>query len=234
MDGVEQFVQAYWKFVGCNIDKTIFDTFLEEGAIVIPPNSNQNGGKIDVDLVVKELNQQHVQMLKEDLYNSILTICGMPNRNGGSSTSDTGTAVHLRDGWSQAETRAKDVENIFKESEKRMLKIILRICRDLKSFKIKLKDIDIKFTRRNYEAIQSKSQVLVSMLQQPKIHPILAFIQSGMFADAEWAYSISKEYYEQWEQAQRDFLLAQSKQSQEKSSENKSDEGTSLKNAQTE
>ena len=78
-----------------------------------------------------------------------------------------------------------------------MLKLVLRICEDLAGFDLRLKDIDMKFTRRNYEAIQSKSQVLVSMLQQPKIHPRLAFLHSGLFTDAESAYAMSKEYYEQ-------------------------------------
>ena len=40
---------------------------------------------------------------------------------------------------------------------------------------LRVKDIALQFTRRNYEAIQSKSQVLVSMLQQSKIHPRLAY-----------------------------------------------------------
>ncbi|EJW97996.1 hypothetical protein EVA_13896, partial [gut metagenome] len=96
LDGVEQFIQAFWKFVGCNIDKQKYHEFLQEGAILVPPNDN--GGNIDVDLIVKELNQGQTQTLKDDLYNAVLTICGIPNRNGGSSTSDTGTAVLLRDG----------------------------------------------------------------------------------------------------------------------------------------
>lgn len=196
MDGVEQFIQAYWKFVGCKIDKEKFDEFLEKGAILVPPN--ETGGNIDVDLVVKELNQGQSQTLKEDIYSAIVTICGIPNRNGGSSTSDTGSAVLLRDGWSDAEARAKDSENVFKRSEKKMLKLVLRICRDLvDDFDLRLKDIDMKFTRRNYENIQSKSQVLISMLQNPKIHPQLAFQHSGMFSDAESAYSMSMEYYEE-------------------------------------
>ncbi len=196
MDGIEQFIQAYWKFIGCNIDKEKYQEFLKEGAILVPPNDN--GGRIDVDLIVKELNQDQTQTLKEDFYNSILTICGMPNRNGGSSTSDTGAAVLLRDGWSLAEARAKDSELMFKKSEKAMLKLVLRICRDLlKDFDLKLKDIDMKFTRRNYEAIQSKSQVLISMLQQPKIHPILAFEHSGLFTDPESAYALSMKYYDE-------------------------------------
>lgn len=127
----------------------------------------------------------------------MLTICGMPNRNGGSSTSDTGSAVLLRDGWSDAEARAKDSENVFKRAEKKMLKLVLRICRDLGGLTLKLSDIDMKFTRRNYEAIQSKSQVLISMLQEPKIHPQLAFQHSGMFSDAESAYTMSMKYYEE-------------------------------------
>jgi hypothetical protein len=35
------------------------------------------------------------------------------------------------------------------------------------------------------------------MLQQPKIHPRLAFESSGLFIDPERAYSISKEYHEE-------------------------------------
>lgn len=195
MDGVEQFIQAFWKFIGCNIKPEEFEEFLEKGAILVPPNDN--GGNIDVDLVVKELNQQQTQTLKDDLYNAVLTICGMPNRNGGSSTSDTGAAVLLRDGWSLAEARAKDSEHMFKKAEKKMLKLILRICRDLGDIDLRLKDIELQFTRRNYENIQSKSQVLVSMLQQPKIHPLLAFQHSGLFVDPERAYTLSMNYYKE-------------------------------------
>ena len=121
----------------------------------------------------------------------------MPNRNGGSSTSDTGLAVIYRDGWSTAESRALDHENMFKPAEKKMLKLVLRICRDLGRMDLKLRDVDIQFTRRNYEAIQSKSQVLCQMLQQSRIHPKLAFEHSGMFSDPEGAYAMSEEYYQQ-------------------------------------
>lgn len=195
MDGIEQVIQAFWKFIGCNIDKEKFELFKEMGAILVPPNDN--GGNIDVDLIVKELNQTQSQTLKEDIYSAVLTICGMPNRNGGSSTSDTGAAVIMRDGWSDAEARAKDSENVFKKSEKKMLKMVLRICRELSDVKLYLKDIEMRFTRRNYENIQSKSQVLISMLQQEKIHPQLAFASSGMFCDSESAYLMSMEYYEE-------------------------------------
>ncbi|MBS6062744.1 MAG: phage portal protein [Peptostreptococcaceae bacterium] len=194
LDGIEQIIQSFIKFVNCDITADDFKELKELGAIKV---KSPDGQKADVDIVKSELDQNQTQTTKEDLYNSILTICGMPNRNGGSSTSDTGAAVVLRDGWSLAEARAKDSEHIFKKSEKKMLKLVLRICNEMSDLDLKLKDIDIRFTRRNYENIQSKSQVLISMLQEPKIHPQLAFLHSGLFTDAESAYAMSMKYYEE-------------------------------------
>lgn len=194
MDGIEQVIQAFIKFINCDISKEEYEEFLQLGAIKV---KSVDGANADVGVVTTDLNQSQTQTLKEDCYNAILTICGMPNRNGGSSTSDTGAAVVLRDGWSLAEARAKDSENMFKKAEKKMLRLVLRICRELSDFDLGLKDIELQFTRRNYENIQSKSQVLVSMLQNNKIHPLLAFQHSGLFIDPERAYAMSVKYYEE-------------------------------------
>ena len=194
MDGIEQVIQAFIKFINCDITKEEYEEFLQLGAIKV---KSVDGANADVGVVTTDLNQSQTQTLKEDCYNAILTICGMPNRNGGTSTSDTGAAVLLRDGWSLAEARAKDSENMFKKSEKKMLKLVLRICRELSDLNLGLKDIELQFTRRNYENIQSKSQVLVSMLQNNKIHPLLAFQHSGLFIDPERAYAMSLKYYEE-------------------------------------
>lgn len=193
IDGVEQLIQAFIKFVNCDIDKDEYKKFIEMGAIKV---KSEDGQQADVDVITSELDQVQTQTLKDDLYNAILTICGMPNRNGGSSTSDTGAAVILRDGWSASEARAKDSEHMIRRSENKSLRIVLTICRNLAGLQLKLKDIVIKFTRRNYENIQSKSQVLVTMLGCEKIHPQLAFQSCGIFPDSESAYTKSMEYYE--------------------------------------
>ena len=201
MDGVEQFIQAFVKFVNCDIDEEQFKALKDLGAIKV---KSVDGASADVSIVTQELNQIQTQTLVDYLYQTVLTICGMPNRNGGSSTSDTGAAVIMRDGWSLAESRAKDSELMFKKSENEMLKLVLRIVRDTEGlsediYKLKLKNLSLQFTRRNYENVQSKSQVLVSMLQQNKIHPRLAFTSSGLFTDPESAYQLSKEYAEEQE-----------------------------------
>ena len=201
MDGVEQFIQSFIKFVNCDIDEEQFKALKEMGAIKV---KSVDGSVADVSIVTQELNQMQTQTLVDYLYQTVLTICGMPNRNGGSSTSDTGAAVIMRDGWSLAESRAKDSELMFKKAEHDVLKLILRIIRDSEGLSedisnLKLKNLSLQFTRRNYENVQSKSQVLTQMLQQNKIHPRLAFTHSGLFTDPESAYQLSMEYYEQQE-----------------------------------
>ena len=209
LDGVEQFIQSFIKFINCDISAEDFKELKELGAIKV---KSVDGANADVDMITNELNQGQSQTLVDYLYQTVLTICGIPNRNGGSSTSDTGSAVLLRDGWSLAESRAKDSELMFKKSEKNVLKLVLKICRDsvgtpAEVCSLRLKDIELSFTRRNYDNIQSKAQVLVQMLQQPKIHPRLAFAHCGMFSNVEDAYSMSMVYAE--EQARKAQELAQ-------------------------
>ena len=206
MDGIEQFIQAFVKFINCDVTADDFKELKDLGAIKV---KSVDGQHADVDIVTNELNQQQTQTLKEDIYKAILSICGLPSMSdGNTSDSSNNGAVILKNGWQGAETRAKDSEMMFKRSEKEVLKLVLKLCDGLADLKLKLKDIDIKFTRRNYDNIQSKSQVLVAMLQQPKIHPLLAFTHCGLFSDPESAYTMSNEYYEEqmekWEPVEVD------------------------------
>ena len=195
MDGIEQFIQSFIKFVNCDIDEEKFIALKEMGGIKI---KSVDGQPADVDIVTSELNQSQTQTLKDDAYRAILSICGLPSMSDGStSDSSNNGAVILKNGWQGAETRAKDSEMMFKRSEKEVLRLVLKLCDGLADLKLNLKDIDMKFTRRNYDNIQSKSQVLVSMLQQPKVHPLLAFTHCGLFSDPESAYTMSNEYYEE-------------------------------------
>lgn len=187
LDGVEQFIQALLILKGVDIDSEEFKTLKENGGLKIPLEG-------DAYYLIQELNQTQTQTLVDDMYDTVLTICGMPNRNGGSSTSDTGSAVIMRDGWTNAESRAKDTETMFKMSEKQFLRIAIQFANTLRNMDLKLSAIDIRFTRRNYENIQVKSQVLTTMLNNDKIHPRLAFAHSGLFVDPELAYTQSVEY----------------------------------------
>ena len=202
LDGIEQFVQAFVKFVNCDITSEDFDKLKDLGAIKV---KSSEGQQADVDIVTSELNQMQTQTLVDYLYQTVLTICGMPSMsNGSTSDSSNNGAVILKNGWQGAETRAKDSELMFKEAEQNTLRVVLRIIRDTQGlsdelYALRLKDVALQFTRRNYENIQSKSQVLVSMLSQNKIHPRLAFAHCGLFTDPEDAYRVSEQYAQEQE-----------------------------------
>lgn len=198
LDGVEQFVQALMLFHNVDISSEDFGKLKELGAIKF--SDTDPGKKAEIQYLTSEMNQAQTQTLVDSMYNTVLTICGMPNRNGGSSTSDTGSAVIMRDGWSAAEARAKDSELMFKRSEKEFLKLLLRICRDLGDLSLKLSGLEIRFTRRNYENITEKANVLTMMLSNPKIAPVLAFTHCGLFSDPQLAYRMSEKYMEEQKQ----------------------------------
>lgn len=218
MDGVEQFIQALLMLKGVSIDGDQFTLLKEQGGICVPAEG-------DVKYLTQELNQTQTQTLADSIYQEVLVICGMPNRNESSATTNSTGAVIMRDGWQNAEARAKDTENMFKASEKQFLRIALRILASAKNIKLKLSQIDIRFTRRNYENIQEKSQVLLTMLASDQIAPRLAFEHCGMFPDPEVAYQMSREYYEERQKEAEQSMLAEEEAAEEDDSTPEEEDG---------
>lgn len=187
LDDIQQFVNSILAIIGAEISEETLEKLKEYGALSLPDGT-------DAKYLNAAMSQNDIQTLKNDLIQAVTEITGMPNRNGGSSTSDTGSAVLLRDGWEIADAKSKRIENQFKKSERHLLKIALGIAEGIIGTDLKVGDIEIRFTRRNYEGIQTKSQVLTTMLNSGKIHPELAFTHCGMFADPQSAYKMSQEY----------------------------------------
>lgn len=206
LDGVEQFIQSLMVFKNVDLDDENFKKLKEMGAIKIKDNGELEA---NVSFLTQELNQQQVQSLKNDLMNVVRTIVGMPTQQDGSkSVSSNNGAMAMSNGWQNADIRASETEIMFKESERRFLRIALRIARALtkNTMSLTLGDIDIKFTRRNYEDLWVKSQTLTSMLKEPKIAPRLAFVSCGLFPDPEQAYEESKTHYEDYLKEQQALL----------------------------
>lgn len=187
VDDVQQFVDSILCILGGAITEETMTEIKETGAMSLPEG-------VDAKYISAALSQGDTQTLKNDIMAAITECTGMPNRNGGSSTSDTGSAVLLRDGWEIADAKSKGIETKFKSAERQMLSKILKLSEDILGTTLKVSDIGIQFTRRNYEAIQTKATVLNMMLNNNKIHPELAFTHSGMFADPLAAYEMSAEY----------------------------------------
>ena len=195
-EAVEQFVQSLLVLYNCQVDEgTTADTIRAAGMILL---KTVGDAKADIKVLAEQLDQSQNQKLKDDLYNSVLQIVGVPSQSAsGTSDSSNNGAVILKNGWQGAETRALEFESSFKLPELEMLNVVSTICNTLNqgeySFDPDL--LDIKFTRRNFEDILSKSQTLITMLNNDKVHPQKAYEACGLFPDVEEAYQMGMEWF---------------------------------------
>ena len=192
VDGVEQFVQSFIKFINCDIDEETFTAMKELGAIKVQSNGQYTA---DVDIITSELNQDQTQTLVEDMYNKVLAIAGVPDRRA-SAGGNTGQALIIGQGWTNAESRALSFEKMFFKSERETILVTLKILQSYPQFKVtglETADIDIKFTRNRTDNLLNKSQVLLNLLQAG-VHPLGAISLSDITSDPENLFSMSEEF----------------------------------------
>lgn len=192
IDGIEQFVQAFIKFVNCEIDETTFLKMCKIGALKVKTvNASMPA---DVGMVSSQLDQEQTQVSKDDLYKNVLVIEGMPSREQNTG-GDTGQAVYLRNGWDFAEQRAKIDEPVTIKAEKEFLRIALNILKVKQQIpdNITVADIDVKITRNNTDNMLVKAQALIYLLEKG-IHPKIAIRTVSLWSDPEKVYLESKPY----------------------------------------
>ena len=194
VDSVQEFVNGFDVFQNCELADGEYGK-LSLGGQALFIKSVNGMAEAKVYRVASELTQSGVQTRVDDLTEAYLTICGMPNRNGSSSTSDTGTAVLFRDGWSEAESRANDTEKTFKRSEREFLRIVFKICEAKANLNLKLSDIKIDFLRHNLSNLQSKVQILCELLNNDYVDPRDAYQVAALFKDTEEAYMRGMKYH---------------------------------------
>ena len=157
VNAVAQFVQAFILFKNCQIDEKTFKDLAFAGALSI--KDSFDGKVADAKMMTSELSQEGTQTSKDDLYNSLLVIQGMPSRNEASG-STTGQAEALRNGYYAEEKRAELRIPIFQKSERMMLRVVLNKLRILKNFNLAISDIDIRPVRSKLENMLVKAEVL--------------------------------------------------------------------------
>ena len=205
LDSVEDFVNGFDVFQNCDVADGDYQD-LAIGGKAVKIKTVTPGMEAKVYRVSSEISQQGVQTRVDDLTSAYLEICGMPNRNGGSSTSDTGQATIFRDGWATAVSRAHETETMFRRSERQFCKIALQICKTQGLEVPELADFECEFLAHKLSNLQSKVQALCEMLNNPMIHPKHAYAAAGVFDDNEAAYRDGMEWNEQQERKQEEAL----------------------------
>ena len=196
LEAVENFVQSLLVLYNCQVEEgTTADTIRAAGMILL---KSLGDNKADVKNLSDQLNQTENQTLKDDMWNTVLQIVGMPSQgDGNTGDSSNNGAVILRNGWQGAETRAQAFEDMFQLPEMEMLEVVAELNNGMNGgFTFDPANIDIKFPRHNYDNLLIKSQTLTTMLGSDKIHPKCAYEASGLFSDVEEAYQLGMEWYD--------------------------------------
>lgn len=196
MDGIEQFVQSIMKFINCDITVDDFKALKDLGALKV---KSSEGSQANVEFMTQELDQSQSQTFVDYIYQTILTITGVPDRRS-SAGGNTGQALTIGQGWTNAESRAVSMEQMFKSSELQFLKIVLNILKELSVPSIDsltLGDIEVKFTRDRTDNLLVKTQGLLNMLEAG-VHPRIALANSNLFPDPEQVFVDSAENMQKW------------------------------------
>ena len=193
MDGVEQFVQSWIKFVNCEVDTEAFEKMKQAGALVV--KSINKDYKSEVDVMTQELDQTQCQISKDDLWDNALSVLAIPTKQSNTG-GDTQGAVELRNGWDFSKTRAKLKDSLVKSSEKRLAVAALNTLRiSGNDLKLSVRDFDVQINHSPQDNMYTKSQTLLQLLQCG-IHPLIAIKTVGLWGDAEKTFLLSKSYFD--------------------------------------
>ena len=196
LNGLAQFVQSILWMNNCEIDSEQMEQLKDKLGLL---TKSEPGNPASVEYLTATLDQAQTQTLINYLYEQILQIAGVPGREQ-STGGNTGQAIMLSNGWQIAETHARSVEQTFTQSEREMLKVVLRILALTETSEVadlKLSDIDIKFSRNRTDSLLVKTQGLSNMLQAG-IHPLIAISHCGLFSDPQGVWNDSKAYMGKW------------------------------------
>ena len=200
-DAIQGFVQSLLVFYNCELGadedgNEVTPEFIRQAGAIFLKTVGEN--KADIKEIASNLDQQQTQTYKDDLWQSALEIVGMPSQSDGSSSdSSNNGSTFLKNGWQSAEAVAKSADIMFDSSETRFLELILRICRDLSDINLDITQIEVKHPRRNYEDMLSKTQMLIQLLSNDKVHPKFAYQVANLVADNENAYKMGVEWFKE-------------------------------------
>lgn len=198
LDGVDQFINSLLVFYNCELGQDedgndITPQFIRAMGAVFLKTVGDN--KADLKEIVSQLDQSQTQIFIDNLYQQVLAICGMPITalDRGYSNASTMGAELARDGWFQADSSARNCEDLFMKSNRYFDEIITSILREKNLLDVKPTDFTLQFVRNETVNIQSKAQALQTLLSAG-MHPELAFKKSGVSNDPVADMKMSEKY----------------------------------------
>ena len=227
-DDIESFVNSIMVFTNAEVDKAAMDGIKEFGAVSIKSTDQK---KASVELLqsrLKSLDTQIYYLRKVSALHSILSV-PQANNNGEISNAETGKATLTGQGFTSSSVRVEGEQTSFENCDRKALKTILKICKNMKDSKIKtlvVSAIEIKFNRDLTENILTKTQALMN-LRSVNIPPQVANAVIGLFANPVEVTRLQEQYEKEQREIQ-DELNRRSQNNKVQEQNNKLEDVTSM------
>lgn len=212
VNDVEQFVNAILVAINAEFTEKEMDNVKSNKFAQI---RSPQGLNCDLKYIQAQLDGTSVEQLRQYLEDSLRAVVGIPDRKTrGGGGGDTGDAVKLRDGWADMEVVARTTETFNKKSEKKELRVILKILRDLKKIsKTSMINVDIKYPRNKTDNLNSKVTAMSTMLGTQTMAPVDVLDIVDITSDNTEVIERGEEYWkkkkqENFEEQQRQLQLA--------------------------
>jgi SPP1 family phage portal protein len=180
-DGVEQFIQSLAVATNCEFPEGTTSNDIRKAGMIVLKSIGEN--KADFKILSQPLDQTQTKVLIDHLKNEVYRICAMPIVGDHGRTYDTtGSAVLASTGWFQADTAARNTEDLFKESNRQFDRIFIEILKRRGLLDIDINDFELHIDHGETVNIQAKAQSFNTLIASG-LHPELAAAKSGVSND---------------------------------------------------
>jgi hypothetical protein len=139
--------------------------------------------KADFKILSQPLDQTQTKVLIDHLKSEVYRICSMPIVGDHGRTYDTtGSAQLVASGWYQADTAARNTEDLFKDSNRQFDRIFIEILKRRGLLDIDINDFELHIDHGETVNIQAKAQSFNTLIASG-LHPELAAQKSGVSND---------------------------------------------------
>ena len=190
-DGIEQQIQQLCVAYNCNFDEgTTANDIRAAGMLVL---RSQGDNKADFKILESKLSQAETQTNIDALYTQLLDKTGLPsiNRNEGGS-SDNGSAVYLKSGYTIADTTRRNTEDCWRKSDEQFKKVALAIL-NRTGFGLEPEDMELNIEPPTMSNLLVKTQAALNM-RELGLAPEIWLERSGLSNDPLLDIELSKDY----------------------------------------
>ena len=197
-EGIEGNIQQLAVAWNCNFEEGTTANDIRERGMLVLRSTGDN--KADFKILETHLNQAETQTNIDALYDQLLDKTGLPSiARGEGGSSDNGSAVYLKSGYTIADTNRRNTEDLWRKSDKQFRKVALKILKmKFTDFDLDPEDFNLEIEPPTMSNLLVKTQAALNMRTlglSPQIWLERSGLSNDPIADIELSKDSIFEYY---------------------------------------